>query len=103
MTRGIDPEGRSALFGTPVDAAGDLLGPGNQREGRAALYSTGPHQTGTVVVECSACDARVRSTLVDLGVRLLSLSVWLPGRRHAHWMRCPACHEHTWCRIGWTD
>ena len=101
--RAVDPSERHALFSAPVDSARDQLGPGNQKEGRHALYSTGPRQTGTVIVECSACDGRSRSTLVDLGVRLISISVWLPGRRHSHWMRCPSCHQHAWCRIGWTE
>lgn len=102
-TRRVDPAGRHALFSAPVQAAPDQLGPGNQKEGRAALFSTGPRQVGTVIVECSSCGTRTRSTLVDLGVRLLSISAWLPGRRHSHWMRCPGCDRHTWCRIGWTE
>lgn len=101
--RRVDPAGRQALFSAPVQAAPDQLGPGNQKEGRAALFSTGPRQPGTVIIECSACGTRSRSTLVDLGVRLLSISVWLPTRRHSHWMRCPGCHTHTWCRIAWTE
>jgi hypothetical protein len=102
--RGIDPEGKSALFSSGVQAAPDTLGPGNQKEGKEALYSTGPRQVGTVVVECGTCHVRSRSTLVDLGIRLLSISVWLPGRRnHNHWMRCPSCGDHTWCRIGWNE
>jgi hypothetical protein len=100
--RSIDPEGKHALFTAPVTAARDQLGPGNQKEGRAALFSTGPRQKGTVVVICKECHARSRVTLVDLGVRLASISFWLPGRRHPHWMRCPACHRHGWCSISWT-
>lgn len=98
-----DPEGRAALFGRPPEVADDLLRPGNRRAGRAALYSTGPRQTGTVVIECSDCGGRARSGMIDLGLRLLSVSVWLPTRRHSHWMRCPSCHQHTWCRVGWTE
>ncbi len=102
---GIDPAGKAALFSTPVQAARDQLGPGNQKEGKHALYSTGPRQTGTVIVECGTCGVRTRSTLLDLGVRLASVSFWLPvpRRRFTHWMRCPGCHSHTWCRIGWTE
>jgi hypothetical protein len=99
----VDPTGKHALFTAPVRAAPDQLGPGNQKEGREALFSTGPRQSGTVLIECSSCRARARSTLVDLGIRLLSISLWLPGRRYSHWMRCPTCHAHTWCRIGWTE
>jgi len=103
VSRKVDPAGKQALFSAPPSAARDQLGPGNQKEGRAALFSTGPRQTGTVIIECSRCHVRTRSTLVDLGVRLVSISVWVPGRKHSHWMRCAACHEHTWCRIGWTE
>jgi hypothetical protein len=101
--RRVDPSGKHALFSTPPQAARDQLGPGNQKEGRDALFSTGPRQTGTVIIECSACKVRTRSTLLDLGVRLVSISAWLPTRRHSHWMRCPACHTHTWCHIGWNE
>lgn len=99
--RRMAPQGKHALFTTPPAAARDHLVPGNRREGREALFSSGPRQAGTVVIECSACGSRTRQSLVDLGVRLLSISVWLPVRRHSHWMRCPACHHHTWCAIDW--
>jgi hypothetical protein len=101
--RSFDPQGKRALFESPVAAPPDLLSTGNQKEGKDALYSSGPRQVGTVLVECASCSARSRTTLVDLGLRFLSVSVWLPGRRHSHWMRCPGCHEHTWCRVGWTE
>ena len=102
-TRHMDPAGKAALFSSPPVAARDQLGTGNQKEGRAAFFSTGPRQTGTVVVECAACGSRSRVSLVDLGVRLVSISLWIPARRHGHWMRCPACDTHTWCRIGWNE
>jgi hypothetical protein len=101
--RTVDPEGRHALFSTPPTAARDQLAPGNQKEGRDAFFSTGPRQPGTVVVICSSCDVRSRITLVDLGVRFLSVSFWVPLRGNGHWMRCPGCHSHQWCRIAWTD
>lgn len=99
--RRMSPTGRQALFTTPPTAARDQLVPGNRKDGREALFSSGSRQPGTVVVECSQCSSRTRQSLVDLGVRLLSISVWLPVRRHSHWMRCPACHHHTWCAIDW--
>jgi hypothetical protein len=99
----LDPQGKRALFESPVTAAPDLLTTGNQKEGKDALYSSGPRQVGTVLVDCSSCRTRSRTTLVDLGLRFLSVSVWLPGRRHSHWMRCPGCHQHAWCRVGWTE
>lgn len=99
----VDPTGKQALFSAPVQAARDQIGSGNQKEGRAALYSSGPRQVGTVIVTCSSCLARTRVSLVDVGVRLLSISVWLPARRYPHWMRCPACHSHQWCAIGWNS
>lgn len=101
--RRVDPTGKHALFTTPVRAAPDQLGPGNRSDGRGALYSTGPRQPGTVVVECATCRSRSRVSLVDLGVRFLSVSAWVPLRRHPHWLRCPACGQHTWCRISWSS
>lgn len=101
--RKVDPAGKHALFSAPPTAARDQLLPGNQKEGRDALFSTGPRQPGTVVITCASCKVRTRATLVDLGIRLISISAWIPGRTHSHWMRCPACHKHTWCRVGWND
>jgi hypothetical protein len=100
---GFDPTGKRALFEAPVTAAADRVSVGTQREGRAALFSTAPRRPGTVVVECGGCRARTRLSIVDLGVRLASGSVWLPLRRQSHWMRCPSCERREWCRIRWTD
>ena len=101
--RKVDPTGKHALFSAPPQAARDTITPGNQKEGRHAFYSTGPRQSGTAIVICKACGTRSRLSLVDLGVRLLSISVWVPGRKHSHWMRCPGCHQHRWCQIAWND
>ncbi len=101
--RGLDPKGKRALFEAPVEAPADHLRPGPARSGRDALFSTGPRQRGTAVVECDGCGARSRVSLADLGLRLVSFSVWIPGRRHAHWLSCPACGHRTWCRIGWDE
>jgi len=101
--RRFDPTGKQALFSAPPKAARDQLGPGNQKDGREAFFSTGPRQAGTALIICSACGVRSRVTLIDLGVRLLSISVWVPRRKRNHWMRCPGCHQHTWCDIGWND
>jgi len=101
--RSLDPQGKRALFETPPSAAPDRLRAGPERAGRDALYSTGPTQIGTAVVDCSACHTRTRTSLPSLGLRMLSLSAWLPGRAHPHWLRCPACGHRTWCRIGWTE
>ncbi len=101
--RSHDPQGRRALFETPVSAARDTIRSGKAAEGKEALYSTGPRQSGTVVVSCSSCHAKTRVNLTDLGLRWLTGTVWLPGRRDGHWMRCPSCHRRTWCSIGWND
>ena len=82
-------------------AARDSIRSGRPAEGKEALYSTGPRQVGTVVVRCSACEARTRINLTDLSMRFVTVTVWLPIRKHSHWMRCPACGQRTWCHIGW--
>ena len=99
----VDPTGKHALFSAPPQAARDQLGPGNQKDGREAFFSTGPRQAGTAVVICSSCQTRARITLVDVGVRLVSISLWNPLRKHRHWMRCPSCNQHRWCQIAWSD
>ena len=101
---GFDPQGKRALFEAPVAAdRRQVLAPGAAPEGRHALFSSGPPRPGTVLIECSGCHARSRVGLVDVGVRLAALSLWLPARRHAHRMRCPACGRRTWCHVGWTE
>ncbi|MBK9180013.1 MAG: hypothetical protein IPM45_10685 [Acidimicrobiales bacterium] len=97
-----DPQGKRALFEAPVDVAPDVLA-GRLGEGKTVLFSTGPRRQGTVVVECDACGARARLALVDLGMRMLPVTLWLPVRRHAHWLRCPTCERRSWCRIGWDE
>lgn len=101
--RGLDPQGRRALFEMPVDAARDSIRSGEPKEGKESLYSTGPRQAGSVVVECSGCSVRTRISLTEVAMRLASLSVWIPGRSKGHWMRCPACGRRTWCAIAWND
>lgn len=101
--RRVDPSGKEALFTAGVAAPPDQLAPGRSAGGRDALFSTGPRRVGTVLVDCSSCRERSRVSLVDVGVRLLTVSAWLPARPYAHWLRCPACGRRTWCRIGWTD
>lgn len=100
--RHLDPQGKQALFDAPVQSAPDQLS-GHGNRGRRALYSSGPREVGTVVVECATCQVRTRTTLVNLGLRMLPFTAWLPARRHNHFMRCPACGAMTWCRIGWTE
>src|SRR5205823_10698327 len=71
MTR-FDPDGKRALFETPVTAPPEQLQPGRPREGRDAVFSVGPPEPGTVVVDCSSCHGRARVPITDLGVRLLT-------------------------------
>ena len=100
--RTLDPQGRRSLFEMPVEAARDTIRSGAAKEGKDSLYSTGPRQTGSVVVECSACKVRTRISLTDVAMRLATLSVWIPGRAKGHWMRCPSCETRRWCAIDWT-
>jgi hypothetical protein len=101
--RGLDPQGRRALFEMPVDAARDTIRSGDAKEGKDALYSTGPRQAGSVVVACDGCQVRTRISVTDVAMRLASISFWMPGRKKGHWMRCPACETRHWCSISWTD
>lgn len=99
---GLDPQGRRALFETPVEAARDTIRQGPAKEGREALFTSGKREPGSVVVECGSCQARTRISITEVAMRLVG-TAWIPIRRHAHWMRCPACGRRTWCRIGWVE
>ncbi|HEX9644282.1 MAG TPA: hypothetical protein VGC11_09830 [Acidimicrobiia bacterium] len=97
----LDPAGKRALFESAVQAPHDVTAAGSAPDGKTALYSVGDPKPGTVVVECSECEARSRVSLLDVGARILSGSLWLPARRHNRRIKCPACLQRTWCRVRW--
>ena len=99
----FDPEGKRALFEAPVSAPPEQLKPGRKRDGRNAMFSVGPPEAGTVVVDCSSCHGRARVPITDIGVRLLTGSLFLPLRKHDFFVRCPVCEHRTWCNISWRD
>jgi uncharacterized C2H2 Zn-finger protein len=87
-----DPTGKRALF--EAGHGGDLTGP----DGKDALFHTTPPE-GDVLLHCSRCEAESVLTLADAAVRLMSLSIWVPGRQHSHRLRCPACGQRSWVRL----
>ncbi len=98
--RRADPLGKRALFTPPTHEHEDQP---NSEEGVRALYSAGSERRpGTVLLECSACLARTRVSVVDVGARILAFSIWIPGKKHSRWLSCPACGQRTWARIHWT-
>ena len=99
MVSRIDPSGKRALFEAPVAAPPEHLRPGAAREGRDAMFSVGPPAPGTVLVECSACAARSRIAIADLGVRMLTGSLLLPGVKRGWFVRCPSCNRRAWCSV----
>ena len=69
---------------------------------RRPLFSAPPRRTGTVVVVCSSCESRtpVPASQVAMPVSLSFLSpLWMLAT-YPHRLRCPACQERTWCRLG---
>jgi hypothetical protein len=101
-----DPLGKRALFSPPaIDPAGDLdrdpaMG-GAPPLGKHALFSAGPHRPGTVVLECSRCLSHSRMSVIEAGIRIAFISVWIPGKRYSRWMLCPECLRRTWCKVRW--
>jgi hypothetical protein len=91
-------DGKHALF-TAASAPPPAETAPARGEGRKAVFSAPAREPGTVVVHCSSCDADTPVTLTALG-RALVPSVWMPFRRFPHFMRCPACHHASWCRVG---
>ena len=102
-----DPLGKKALFmPPPVAEPEDLLSDdplvgGTEPTGKHALYSAGPRRKGTVVLECSRCLNHSRMTVVEAGVRILFISLWIPVRHFSRWIQCPECERRTWSRIHW--
>jgi hypothetical protein len=101
-----DPLGKLALFeGAPIEVPDSLdedpLVEPTPPEGTAAMFSAGPHRPGTVTVDCSRCGVRSRMSLIEVGVRIAFISLWIPGKRYSRWMQCPECERRTWCRVHW--
>ena len=42
------------------------------------------------------------TAVADVAMRLAMATVWVPFRRHSHWMSCPSCGQRTWCQVRWT-
>lgn len=106
MTKRKDASGKRALFETaPIEIDDSLkddpLIHHQVTDSHEALYSVGEHESGTVVVTCSRCDVRSRIPVVESIIRILAISVWVPGRTYTHWMQCPSCQTRSWCRIDW--
>ena len=68
--------------------------------GRRALFSAPPRRAGTIVVECTRCDARTPVPVLMLGTRLL-LSLWIPFKPHPRFLMCPACNHPAWTTVHW--
>jgi len=107
VTSHDDPKGKRALFEVPPLVEDDpirddpLVG-GDEPQGREALFSAGPHRPGTVTIDCAHCGVRSRVSLVEAVVRILSISLWFPGKRFSRWMQCPSCQRRSWVRVEWT-
>ncbi len=106
MTGRSDGEGKRALFETPPIEIEDSLRdePLVERhdvDGHEALYSAGHHERGTGIITCSRCEVRTRVSHIDLGVRILALSLWIPGKLNSRYLQCPACQTRSWCKVEW--
>ena len=89
---GTDPTGKRALFISTIDE--DL-----QAEGKAALFSQRDRPPGKVEVDCSRCGATSHIDPADALLRVLSFSLWIPGRSYSRRLRCPSCHHRAWVRL----
>jgi hypothetical protein len=106
MTGRSDPQGKRALFEAPPTQLDDpleddALRKPEKREGQAALFSTGEHQHGTGVIDCSFCGTKTRASHIDISVRIAMISIWIPGKQYSRWMHCPNCQRRSWCRVNW--
>jgi len=84
-----------------VTAFGD--GP-QDPQGRRSLFSGAQQQApamGAVTVACSACGrTSVATPRQVMALALPSLHLPLVRRGHPSWMRCPACGQRAWVRLG---
>jgi hypothetical protein len=98
--RSLFSAGREGEDWTAQPGEDPLMG-GTAPTGKEALYSVGPRRPGSVVFACSRCDLITRMSTVEAGIRVLTFSAWIPGKRYSRWLLCPDCRRRTWCRIDW--
>jgi hypothetical protein len=105
--RSRDPLGKAALFSDAGTETAAPVGAPSDTEGRGAshLFSKSEARPGTLVVDCSACGRQTRVTYGEFAALHLPVWLWMPTplRTHRHWLRCPACHKHTWLRAHWLE
>jgi len=94
--RSRDPAGKAALF-----SHGAVPMPVYEEPERAP--EPDGRRAGTLVLECSACDARTRVNYLDFLMLNLPIGVWLPlpGLGFNRRMTCPACGQWTWLQAHW--
>jgi hypothetical protein len=101
---GRDPLGRRALFSVPAQEVPLPEPEAPERDGTGGgwtVFSARQRRPGTVVLECSACQARTRVGWLEFLRRHFPVWLWLPWRRHSRWMSCPACDRRTWLAVSW--
>jgi hypothetical protein len=95
-----DPSGKAALFshGAPPLISEDF-------EPEPPSRDVPVRRPATLVLECSACDARTRVNYFDFLLLNLPVGVWLPlpGLHFNHRMTCPNCGQWTWLRAKWLE
>jgi hypothetical protein len=101
-----DPSGKAALFShgaPPIEPEEFDRDP--QPLPQPEPPNVAKRRPGTLVVECSACDARSRVTYFDFALLNLPVGVWLPlpGLHFNHRMTCPTCGQWTWLRAKWLE
>lgn len=72
-------------------------------QGRRSLYSIAeqPPAVGAITIACSRCgETSVATPRHVLGLALPSLHLPILRREHPSWMRCPACGQRAWVRLG---
>ncbi len=87
-----DPTGKRALFTTRIDE--DLAA-----DGKEALFSQKDRVPGSVAITCSRCGATSHVSTTDALIRVLSFSLWIPGRSYSRRLRCPSCHHRAWVQL----
>lgn len=98
MTARKDAKGKRALFETPpiVIEDSDASRVDNKKD-----RPTGDEFRGSALIDCSSCGSITSLTQVELGIRVLAISLWVPGRTYNRYIQCPSCQTRTWCRVEW--
>lgn len=113
MTNRKDSKGKRALFETPPIVIEDTEEPAASPDqvpedaveepvaSDTRNVASRLSESTTARIHCSVCGETTDVSKIELSVRILAISLWVPNRDFSRYMQCPVCQTRTWCNVTW--